>query len=257
MLSMGYCARVLIDYVVNELCVKHPRMGVCFMDTEMGQEALKEIREHTSGYGFEIIAATSFMPGSIDLSGQISKLKAADVDYVMVCAVNRGSAYSCKEAAKLDWKPQFMFPGVGSSEHIFTLGREAMFYGKPPIGAAEFLPISADSEAKTLCLKWTKEEGLDEKDLVTKTLMGVTYGKTLVEGLKLAGKDLTVESFVKGMEGIKNFENGAQAPVTFGPDIRQGVTKVVVYRGVPGGADGIGRWEIVKPWTEPRKHSDK
>jgi branched-chain amino acid transport system substrate-binding protein len=257
MLSMGYCGRVLIDYVVNELGDKKPRIGVCFMDTEMGQEALREIKNHTSGYGFEIITAASFMPGSIDLSGQIAKLKSANVDYVMVCAVNRGSAYACKEAAKIDWKPQFMFPGVGSSEHIFTLGRGAMFYGKPPIGSSEYLPVSADSEAKRLCLKWINEEGLNEKDLVTKTLYGVTYGKTLVEGLKLAGKDLNVESFIKGMEEIKDFDNGAQAPVTFGPNIRQGVTKVVVYRGVPGGSDGIGRWEIVKSWTEPRKASSK
>ncbi len=257
MLSMGYCARVLIDYVVNELGDKHPRMGVCFMNTEMGHEALREIKEHVSTYGFEVVSEVSFMPGSIDLSGQIAKLKAVDVKYVMVCAVNRGSAYACKEASKLDWKPQFMFPGVGSSEHIFTLGREAMFYGKSPLGSAEYLPVSADSEAKTLCLKWIKEEGLNEKDLVTKTLYGVTYGKTLVEGLRLAGKDLTAESLIKGMEKINNFENSCQAPVTFGPNIRQGVTKVVVYKGVPGGKDGIGRWEIVKPWTEPRKAGDR
>ena len=98
-----------------------------------------------------------------------------------------------------------------------------------------------------------KEEGLDEKDLNIKTLYGVTYGKTLVEGLKLAGQDLNLESFIRGMESIKNFEDGAQAPVTFGPGIRQGVTKVLVYRGVPVGADEIGRWEIVKGWTEPKK----
>ena len=253
MLSMGYCARVLIDYVINELGENQPRIGVCYINTEMGQEALREIKEHASMYGFGIVAEVGFMPGSIDLSGPIAKLKEAKVDYVIVCAIDKESAYACKEAVKLDWKPQFLFPGVGSSENIFALGQTAMFYGKPPIGASEYLPVSADSQAKSLCQKWMKEEGLDEKELVAKTLYGVTYGKTLVEGLKRAGKDLTVESFIKGMEGIKDFDNGAQAPVTFGPNNRQGVTKVVVYRGVQGGEDGIGRWEIIKPWTEPKK----
>jgi len=65
MLSMGYCARVLIDYVVNELGDKTPRIGVCFMDTEMGQEALREIKDHVTMYDFEIVTAVSFMPGSI------------------------------------------------------------------------------------------------------------------------------------------------------------------------------------------------
>ncbi|MCP4681611.1 MAG: ABC transporter substrate-binding protein [Desulfobacterales bacterium] len=252
MLSMGYCSRVLIDYVVNDLGDKKPRIGVCYMNTEMGHEALKEIKDHAGKYGFGIITEAGFMPGSIDMSGQIAKLKAAKVDYVMVCAICKGSAYACKEAAKLDWKPQFLFPGNGSTEKIFALGKQAMFYGKPPLGASEYLPVSEDSEAKRLCLKWMREDGLDEKELVIKTLYGVTYGKTFVEGLKRAGRDLSVESFIKGMEGIKDFDNGAQAPVTFGPDIRQGVTKVVVYRGIPGGADGIGRWSIVKPWTEPK-----
>lgn len=251
MLSMGYCARVLIDYVVNEMGDKKPRMGVCYMNTEMGHEALREIRDHAGMYGFEIVAEVSFMPGSIDLSGQIAKLRGANVNYVIVCAICKGSAYACREAAKLGWRPQFLFPGNGSTEQIFVLGKEAMFYGKPPLGASEYLPVSADSQAKRLCQKWMEEEGLDEQELVIKTLYGVTYAKTLVEGLKLAGKDLTVENFLKGMESIKNFDNGAQAPVTFGPGIRQGVTKVLVYRGVPGGADGIGRWEIIKPWTEP------
>jgi len=253
MLSMGYCARVLIDYVVNELGDTHPRMGVCYMNTEMGHEALKEIKAHASMYGFEIVADVSFMPGSIDLSGQIARLKTANVDYVIVCAICKGSVYACKEAVKLDWKPQFLFPGNGSTEQIFVLGKEAMFYGKPPLGASEYFPVSADSEAKRLCQEWMKKEGLEEKELVVKTLYGVTYAKTLVEGLRLAGQDLTVESFIKGMENIENFDDGAQAPVTFGPSIRQGVTKVLVYQGVPGGADGIGRWKIIKDWTEPRK----
>ncbi|MBW1902931.1 MAG: ABC transporter substrate-binding protein, partial [Deltaproteobacteria bacterium] len=42
MLSMGYCARVLIDYVVDEMGDRQPRIGVCYMNTEMGQEALRE-----------------------------------------------------------------------------------------------------------------------------------------------------------------------------------------------------------------------
>lgn len=255
MLSMGYCARVLIDYVVDEMGDRQPRIGVCYMNTEMGQEAFREIKDHAAMYGFEIVSDVSFTPGSIDLSGQIAKLKAANVDYVIVCAICKGSAYACKEAAKLDWKPQFLFPGNGSTEQIFTLGKGAMFYGKPPLGASEYSPVSADSQARRLCQKWMKEDGLDERELNIKTLYGVTYGKTLIEGLKLAGKDLTVEGLIKGMESIKNFDNGAQAPVTYGPGVRQGVTKVLVYQGVPGGADGIGRWEIVKHWTEPRKHS--
>jgi branched-chain amino acid transport system substrate-binding protein len=46
----------------------------------------------------------------------------------------------------------------------------------------------------------------------------------LVEGLKNAGRDLTPESMVKGMEMIKDWKpEGIGAPVTYGPDRRHGV----------------------------------
>ena len=44
----------------------------------------------------------------------------------------------------------------------------------------------------------------------------------------------------------------AQAPVTSGPNIRQGIKGVVLYRGVPG-PGGIGKWGIEKLWIEPKK----
>ena len=57
--------------------------------------------------------------------------------------------------------------------------------------------------------------------------IGAVYGYVAadltVQGLTNAGKDLTTESFVKGMEAIKDYHdifNGP--PVTFGPKTRQG-----------------------------------
>jgi len=252
MLSQGFSARVLIDYVVNELGDKKPRIGVLYIKTELGQEALREVQDHADMYGFKIVAEIDYAPRAIDLSGQIAKLKAADVDYVMVCGITREGPYAMKEAAKLDWKPQFLFPGVSSDENIFTLGLETMFYGKPPLGASEYYPMSADFPGKKILLKWLKGDPKQER-IYTYNLHGLTYARTLLEGLNRAGKDLTVEGLIKAMETIKDWDNWGQGPVTFGPNDRQGTDKASVFRGVKGGADGIGRWEIVKSWTEPKR----
>jgi branched-chain amino acid transport system substrate-binding protein len=57
--------------------------------------------------------------------------------------------------------------------------------------------------------------------------IGAVYGYVAadltVQGLKNAGKDLTTDSFIAGLEKIKDYKdifNGP--PVTFGPKIRQG-----------------------------------
>jgi ABC-type branched-subunit amino acid transport system substrate-binding protein len=226
-------------------------MGILFVNTELGHASLKEIREQAGMYGFLLPAEVSYAPGSISLSGQIAKLKAANVDYVMLCGITAGAAYACKEAAKFDWKPQFLFPGVVTDEAVFSLGQDAVFYGKPPIGASEYFPVSSDFPAKENMLKWLKDDP-KKKTISLYDIHGFTYAKTLVEGLKRAGKDLSAKSFIEGMEGIKDWDNGAQAPLTFGPNNRQGVTRVVVFRGVQE-KDGTGRWEVIRTWTEAKK----
>jgi ABC-type branched-subunit amino acid transport system substrate-binding protein len=249
MLSQGYCARVLIDYVVKELGDKQPRIGVLYINTELGHASLREIKEQSGMYGFSVSATVSYAPGSISLSGQIAKLKAAQVDYVMLCGITTGAVYACKEAVKLDWKPQFLFPGVVTDEAVFSLGRDAIFYGKPPLGASEYFPVSHDFPAKETLLRWLKHD--PKKKMITLyDIHGFTYAKTLVEGLKRAGPDLTVKGFVAAMEEIKNWDNGAQAPLTFGLNKRQGVSKVIVLRGVQGSKGETGGWEIIQSWTE-------
>ena len=101
-------------------------------------------------------------------------------------------------------------------------------------------------------MRWLKDDP-EKKTISLYDIHGFTYADLLVEGLKRSGKDLSVEGFVKALEGIRNWDNGAQAPLTFEPDNRQGVTKVIVLRGVQEGKNSIGRWEIIRPWTEARK----
>lgn len=250
MLSQGYCARVLIDYVVKDLDDKHPRIGVLFINTELGHESLREVREQADMRGIDVSEAVSYAPGSVSLSGQIARLKTANVNYVMLCGITVGAAYACKEAALLDWKPQFLFPGVITDEAVFALGQDAMFYGFPPIGASEYYPVSAKFPVKKTLLKWLDQD--PEKDMISLyDLHGVTYAMTLTEGLRRAGKNLSVERLVAAMEGIKSWDNGGQAPISFGVENRQGISKVVVFKGVRGNPGETGKWEIIKMWTEP------
>jgi hypothetical protein len=77
--------------------------------------------------------------------------------------------------------------------------------------------------------------------------IGAVYGYVAadltVQGLKGAGKDLTLDSFIKGMEAIKGYKDIFNGPqVTFGPNIRQGANSSFLAQ-VKG-----GKWVRV---TEP------
>jgi branched-chain amino acid transport system substrate-binding protein len=77
--------------------------------------------------------------------------------------------------------------------------------------------------------------------------IGAVYGYVAADltyqGLKNAGKDLTLDSFIKGMEAIKGYHDIFNGPeVNFGPNIRQGANSSFLAE-VKG-----GRWTRV---TDP------
>jgi hypothetical protein len=79
-------------------------------------------------------------------------------------------------------------------------------------------------------------------------LFGAMSAIHFVEGLKNAGKDLTPESFVLGMEKIKDWlPEGVGAPVTYAPDRRHGVNASRMGRAEKGKHVPLEKFTIFKP----------
>jgi hypothetical protein len=70
----------------------------------------------------------------------------------------------------------------------------------------------------------------------------------LIEGLKNAGRNLTTDTMVKGMEKIKNWKpQGVAAPVTYGPDRRHGVNASRIGQAQKGKHVPLSPFTIFKP----------
>ena len=69
-----------------------------------------------------------------------------------------------------------------------------------------------------------------------------------VEGLKNAGRNLTPETMIKGMEMIKNWKpEGLGAPVTYAPDRRHGVNGSRLTHAEKGKHVPLSDYVIYKP----------
>jgi hypothetical protein len=69
-----------------------------------------------------------------------------------------------------------------------------------------------------------------------------------VEGLKNAGKDLTVDKFIAGMEKIKDWKpQGIGAPVTYGPDRHHGVNASRMSQAKEGIHKPLGPYKLFDP----------
>ena len=58
--------------------------------------------------------------------------------------------------------------------------------------------------------------------------------ETMVEGLRRCGRNLTVENFVKAMEGIRDFK-GLSGGISYGPGKRQGLRACFLARCIEDG----------------------
>jgi branched-chain amino acid transport system substrate-binding protein len=74
-------------------------------------------------------------------------------------------------------------------------------------------------EFRALMQKYFPDEKISEE-----ALYGFIAAKTFVAGLQAAGPDLSRASLIKGLESLKDYDNGITDLITFGPEDHQGVT---------------------------------
>jgi len=229
--------RAGIQYFVKNKGVK--RVCVMYQDTDFGKEILEGAELQTKKLGIEIVEKTAHKPTDSDFTAPITKLREAKCDLIAMGTIVKDSIVPYTTARKAGWN-DVIFLGSAAVYDLVVGAAPGMdgFYG---MGLTE-MPY-ADSEhpkVKAFVEAYKKKWNIDPN-------IGAVYGYVAadltVQGLTNAGKDLTTDSFVKGMEAIKDYHdifNGP--PVSFGPNIRQGANSSFLAE-VKG-----GRWSRV---TQP------
>lgn len=209
--------RAGIQYFVKNKGVK--RVCVMYQDTDFGKEILEGAEQQTKKLGIEIVEKTAHKPTDSDFTAPITKLREAKCELIAMGTIVKDSIVPYTTARKAGWN-DVTFLGSAAVYDLVVGAAPGMdgFYG---MGLTE-MPY-ADSEhpkVKAFVEAYKKKWNIDPN-------IGAVYGYVAadltVQGLTNAGKDLTTDSFVKGMEAIKDYHdifNGP--PVSFGPNIRQG-----------------------------------
>src|SRR5215813_2568619 len=229
--------RAGIDYFVKNKGVKN--VCVMYQDTDFGKEILEGAKEQTQKLGIKIVETTAHKPTDQDFTAPITKLREAKCELIAMGTIVRDSIVPYTTARKAGWN-DVIFLGSAAVYDLVVGAAPGMdgFYG---MGLTE-MPYgdSAVPTVKKFVEDYKKKFNADPN-------IGAVYGYVAaditVQGLKNAGKDLTTDSFIAGLEKIKDYAdifNGP--PVTFGPKIRQGANSSFLAE-VKG-----GRWTRV---TQP------
>lgn len=242
---------VAVDYVIQHKGLK--RWCVFYQDDDYGKDVLNGTITQLKKHDLKVVATETYKRGGIDVSGQVAKLRAANCDVVMLGTVYRSGSLFMREKEKMGWDVQTVGISPTATQTFVDLSGSA---GMGHLNTMSNPPIDSErpgvAEFRTLMQKYFPEEKVSEE-----ALYGFIAAKTFVAGLQAAGRDLTRASLIKGMESLKNYDNGITDKITFGPEDHQGVTASfmmeIVEDGTPDPATGKPRYKFkrISDWIRP------
>lgn len=217
----------LVTQAVTVLGAK--KVAVFYQNDDYGKGGLEGVRRGVKTLAGKVAVATelAYELSDRELGTHALKLKDSGADAVIFYSTITHGANLVKEMAKVGYKPKLVasFP-LGDHLIMFRLLGplwEGAHYNT--LGAVAGEP-DADRAIETLTTIEPKLKGKDNTALAGAVAMMVA-----VEGLRKAGRTLTRESFVEGMEQVKNFTaDKLTAPITFGTNRRHGLNAVRMMR---------------------------
>jgi branched-chain amino acid transport system substrate-binding protein len=243
-----YGAATYVDQVragINYFVTKKGKKALCAMyqDTDFGKEVLDGVQIQAEKMKLRIVETVTHKPTDQDFTAQITKLKAAGCDLVVLGTIVRDSIVPYATARKIGWT-DVDFLGSAATYDLFVAGAQGgVTEGLHAMGLTDMPYRDTLSPAAQAWFDKYKDRYKAEPNI------GAVYGHVAADltvvGLEKAGANLTLDGFVKGLESIKGYRdifNGPEA--SFGPDKHQGASSsfLAVVKG--------GRWvRLTDPLT--------
>ena len=218
--------RAGLKYFVEE----KGKQRVCMMyqDTDFGLETSEAVHDQLKVMGMELTAETTHKASETNFVGAITKLRQADCDLVMLGTIITDTIIAVSTARKMGWDVD-MVGQTASCNYVVPLkGGEAVngLYGVTsiPIMYAD----QAAGKAKVFFENYQKRFDKMPSEVAQQ---GYFSADLAVIALEKAGKNLTVDSFIKALEGLQGYQHPFGGPViNFGPQKHLGSDESILLQ---------------------------
>jgi branched-chain amino acid transport system substrate-binding protein len=207
-------SKMMIDYLAGQRKLK--KFAALYQDDEYGKSFLTAFEKDLARFGLKLVAAESVKRGVTDVSAQVAKLQATKPDVTFLVLVPGPAAQALKERQKIGWSDTLMVStGPLTDERYLALAGEAA----EGVEGLSLWPDPATSDLPGVKLYREHMQKYAPRNEPNRySMAGYFAGMLFAEAAKRAGTNLTRESLIAALEGIKGWESGILPPLTIGPD---------------------------------------
>ena len=237
-------ARVLVDFAAGQAGPKKIVFGVVYPRTDLNLPIVGAIKAQCEKNSLDAPQTYEFVNGRFDAAGALNQVKRAGVTDVILLGNDVDTLSFMREAEKLSWFPSIY--GVASSGGSMLSDAPLGFDGKTfiafPTSPADQTP---DGMAEFRAFAQKHQLGSEHIAMQVSTY---SAAKLMLEGLRLAGKDVSREQLVLTLEGLHGYKSGLTPVISFGPDRRVGALGAYVV-----GVDlKKKKYSSASAWLEPK-----
>lgn len=214
---------------------------VCMMrqDTDFGRDVGDGVKDQLKAENMALVGETLHKPTDTDFSAAVARLRDQNCDLVIVGGIVRDTVQIISAIRKTGWRVDLLGQAASYDEAVAQVpgGTTDGFYSMTPM-----LFVTEDASNPKVKDFVQQYEKLYGKPPNFAAQIGYTGAQIVVQALQNAGKDLTEDSFVTGMEAIKDYHDIFGSPtISFSPTKHQGSNEsfLCVVRS--------GRWEPAEP----------
>jgi len=209
---------------VKYFAQKRGRKNICAMyqDSDFGRDVMAGIKAEAEALGLKVVATTAHKPTDTDFNAAVTKLHDAGCDFIGLGTIVRDTNIIITTARKMDWNVDLVGQFAAYDTAVATLpgGATEGFYCMTP--ALYAYPDDPRPAVQDFAKRYKARFGRDPN---FHGEVGYTAAQMVLVGLDKAGRDLTVDSFIKAMEGLTEYKDIFGAVLSFGPDQHHGSTK--------------------------------
>jgi branched-chain amino acid transport system substrate-binding protein len=209
---------------VRYFIAEKQKKTVCAMyqDSDFGRDVMAGAEDQLKAMNVKLAASTAHKPTDTDFNGPVAKLRDAKCDLILLGTIVRDTNIILSTIRKIGWNVDLMGQSASYDTSIATApgGAAEGFYSMTP-GLYAY-PDDPRPAVREFVQKYRAATGRDPNFLGE---TGWTTGQLVLLALERAGRDLTVDSLIKGIESIQDFRDiFGGPPLSFGPNQHHGST---------------------------------